>query len=219
MNVVDPAVLRSQGRARAPTCTTRWPRRPRRSANLRGIVLASDGDWNEGPPPVQAAARLRMQGRAGLRRAGRQPDAAARRRAAQPRRADLRRRRQVGPRPVHDRELAAARVRRRRSRCGPPTATRSRRKCGSPPMGRTTDWIVWKPKATGDFTLTLDVPKHPDETLADNNKLTRADRDPRGEAARCWSSSRTRAGSIATCGTPSRATRASRSRACSSTRA
>ncbi len=31
-------------------------------ANLRGIVLASDGDWNEGPPPVQAAARLRMRG-------------------------------------------------------------------------------------------------------------------------------------------------------------
>ena len=25
-------------------------------------MLASDGDWNEGPPPVQAAARLRMRG-------------------------------------------------------------------------------------------------------------------------------------------------------------
>ena len=30
--------------------------------NLRGVVLASDGDWNEGPPPVQAAARLRVKG-------------------------------------------------------------------------------------------------------------------------------------------------------------
>ena len=39
-------------------------------------------------------------------------------------------------------------------------------------MGRTSDWLVWKPKKTGDFTLTLDVPKHRDETLADNNKLT-----------------------------------------------
>ena len=39
-------------------------------------------------------------------------------------------------------------------------------------MGRTSDWLVWKPKATGDFTLTLDVPKHADETLADNNRLT-----------------------------------------------
>ena len=25
-------------------------------------MLASDGDWNEGQPPVQAAARLRMKG-------------------------------------------------------------------------------------------------------------------------------------------------------------
>ncbi len=31
-------------------------------SSLRGIVLASDGDWNEGSPPVQAAARLRMRG-------------------------------------------------------------------------------------------------------------------------------------------------------------
>ncbi len=30
--------------------------------NLRGVVLASDGDWNEGQPPVLAAARLRMKG-------------------------------------------------------------------------------------------------------------------------------------------------------------
>ncbi len=35
---------------------------PEKIQNLRGIVLASDGDWNEGQPPVQAAARLRMRG-------------------------------------------------------------------------------------------------------------------------------------------------------------
>src|SRR5204863_5450269 len=29
---------------------------------LIGIVLISDGDWNEGPPPVQAAAKLRLKG-------------------------------------------------------------------------------------------------------------------------------------------------------------
>ena len=68
------------------------------SRTCAAIVLASDGDWNEGQPPVQAAARLRMQGRAGLRRAGGQPHAAARRRAPEPRPADLRRRRQVGAR-------------------------------------------------------------------------------------------------------------------------
>ncbi len=50
---------------------------PETVKNLRGIVLASDGDWNEGPPPVQAAAKLRTPRRAGLRRAGREPGPAA----------------------------------------------------------------------------------------------------------------------------------------------
>ena len=36
--------------------------RPQRIQNLRGVVLASDGDWNEGQPPVLAAAALRMRG-------------------------------------------------------------------------------------------------------------------------------------------------------------
>ena len=40
------------------------------------------------------------------------------------------------------------------------------------PMSRTSDWIVWKPRSTGDFTLTLEVPKHGDETLTDNNRMT-----------------------------------------------
>ncbi len=30
--------------------------------NLAGIVFVSDGDWNEGPPPVQAATQLRLKG-------------------------------------------------------------------------------------------------------------------------------------------------------------
>jgi hypothetical protein len=39
-------------------------------------------------------------------------------------------------------------------------------------MGRTSDWLLWKPKGTGDFTLTLTVPKHSDELLTDNNRLS-----------------------------------------------
>src|SRR5438132_6263171 len=39
-------------------------------------------------------------------------------------------------------------------------------------MGRTSGSLLWKPKKTGDVTLTLEVPKHPDETIADNNRLT-----------------------------------------------
>ncbi len=83
---------------------------PEKIKNLRGIVLASDGDWNEGPPPVQAAARLRMKGvpvfavPVGSRT--RLPDVELLSLDV----ADLRRRRQVGADSVHDRELAAARV-------------------------------------------------------------------------------------------------------------
>ncbi|HEX4148468.1 MAG TPA: hypothetical protein VHY20_05750, partial [Pirellulales bacterium] len=34
---------------------------PQQFKNLRAIVLASDGDWNEGEPPVQAASALRIK--------------------------------------------------------------------------------------------------------------------------------------------------------------
>jgi hypothetical protein len=40
------------------------------------------------------------------------------------------------------------------------------------PMGRTSDWVMWKPKSTGDFTVSLEIPKHAEETLTDNNKLS-----------------------------------------------
>ena len=40
------------------------------------------------------------------------------------------------------------------------------------PMGRTSGSVLWKPVKIGDVTLTLTVPKHPDETLTDNNQLT-----------------------------------------------
>ena len=39
-------------------------------------------------------------------------------------------------------------------------------------MGVTHDWMMWKPAALGDVTLTLSVPPHHDETLTDNNRLS-----------------------------------------------
>ncbi len=40
------------------------------------------------------------------------------------------------------------------------------------PMGRTSEWVIWKPKATGDYTLTMTIPKHGDELLAENNEIS-----------------------------------------------
>ena len=39
-------------------------------------------------------------------------------------------------------------------------------------MTRTNDFLIWRPKSSGDFTVTLSVPKHGDEALPDNNKLS-----------------------------------------------
>jgi hypothetical protein len=139
--------------------------------NLRGVVLASDGDWNEGPPPVQAAARLRMKG---------VPVFAV----------------PVGsPTRLPDVELLSVDVPTfgvaGKSVRVPFTVESSlprdylttvtlrstdgdevSREVRIAAMGRTSDYVVWKPKATGDFTLTLEVPKHADELIPGNNKMS-----------------------------------------------
>jgi hypothetical protein len=148
-------------------------RAPEKVRNLRGVVLVSDGDWNEGPPPVQAAARLRMKG---------VPVVAV----------------PVGsPTRLPDVELLsldaptfgvagkAVRVPFTVESSLPReyvTTVSLRSSDGDevtkevriPAMGRLSDWVLWKPgdKAAGDFTLTLSVPKHADELLGDNNRLS-----------------------------------------------
>ena len=78
--------------------------------NLRGIVLISDGDWNEGPPPVQAASSLRMKGvpvfAVPVGSPTRLPDVELLSLDA----LHLWRGRQIGADPVHHRKLVAARV-------------------------------------------------------------------------------------------------------------
>lgn len=139
--------------------------------NLRAIVLASDGDWNEGPPPVQAATQLR------------QKDIPV---FVVP----------VGnPRRMPDIELlsldaptfgiAGKSVRipftidssMPRDYVTTVTLKTSDGEAISQeikiaPMGRTTDAIYWKPKSTGDFTVTLSIPKHGEELIPENNQLT-----------------------------------------------
>jgi hypothetical protein len=142
-----------------------------RIKNLRGIVLASDGDWNEGPPPVQAAARLRTRGIPVF---------------AVP----------VGSRTrLPDLELLSAdvptfgvagksvRIPFTIDSALPReyvTTVSLRASDGDEvtkevhiaPMTRTSDWLFWKPRGTGDYTLTLTIPKHGDEALAENNRAT-----------------------------------------------
>jgi hypothetical protein len=142
-----------------------------RFANLRGIVLVSDGDWNEGKPPVQGASKLRMRGvpvfTVPIGSPTRLPDVEVLSLDA----------------PTFGVSGKAVRV--------PFTIESSlpreylatvslkasdgdevSKEVRIAPMGRTSDWLLWKPKATGNFTLKLSVPKHGDELLTDNNEIS-----------------------------------------------
>jgi hypothetical protein len=139
--------------------------------NLRGIVLASDGDWNEGEPPVLAAARLRMRGvpifAVALGSRSRLPDV------------------ELLSLDVPTFGVSGKSVRipfsiesslprdfmttvTLRASDGDEVSKEVRVAA----MTRTSDWLVWKPKASGDYTLALTVPRHADESLFENNKLS-----------------------------------------------
>ncbi len=146
-------------------------RTPESLRNLRGIVLVSDGDWTEGLPPVQAATRLRAMGipvfAVAVGSPTRLPDVELLSLDA----------------PTFGVAGKSVRIPFTIESSLPRehvTTVTLRTSDGDEvtkevhiaPMARTSDAVVWKPKATGDFTLTLDVPKQPDETLPDNNKIS-----------------------------------------------
>lgn len=136
--------------------------------SLRALVLASDGDWNIGAPPVEAAMRLRASqipifsvpfgslsalpdlelvsfdvptfGVAG--KSVRIPFTIA---SSLPRDhlAQLELRVSDGSVIRHSLEVKA--------------------------MGRSSDALVWKPEGIGDYTLELRLPEHPEELVKDNN--------------------------------------------------
>ena len=144
---------------------------PEKFRNLRGIVLISDGDWNEGRPPVEGALRLRLKGIPVFTIAAgsdtRLPDVELLSLDA----------------PTFGVAGKSVRIPFTVESAMPRdyvTTVTFRTSDGDEvskelrvlPMGRTSDFILWKPKTTGDFTVSLEVPKHADETLVDNNQLS-----------------------------------------------
>ena len=144
---------------------------PEKFRNLRGVVLISDGDWNEGRPPVEGALRLRLKGIPVFTVAAgsdtRLPDIELLSLDA----------------PTFGVAGKSVRIPFTVESAMPReyvTTVTMRTSDGDEvskelrilPMGRTSDWILWKPKSTGDFTVSLEIPKHADETLVDNNKLS-----------------------------------------------
>jgi len=144
---------------------------PAKYKNLVGIVLVSDGDWNAGLPPVEAASLLRLEGVPVLAvpvgKPVRLPDVELRSVDA-PTFAVLGKSVRI-PFTVESslpRDYLANVVLRT---FGGDEVTKEVRIAA---MGVTHDWVLWKPTALGDVTLTLEVPPHHDETILDNNRLS-----------------------------------------------
>ncbi len=172
-------------------------RAPERIPNLRGIVLASDGDWNEGQPPVQAAARLRIKGvpilAVPLGSRTRLPD-------VELLSLDL---------PTFGIAGKSVRVPFTIDSSLPReyvTTVTLKTSDGDQvskdlriaPMSRTSDWLLWKPKATGDFTLTLVDPQAWRRDLGREQQPSRRRSRSARRNSRSCSSSRTRAGNTGT---------------------
>lgn len=139
--------------------------------NLRAIVLASDGDWNGGQPPVQAATRLRLD----------QVPIFGLPVGSQSRLPDIELLSFDVPtfgvvnktvRIPFTIESSLPRDHALQVVLVGSDGSRLTRDVRVSAMGRTSDAILWKPEKVGDYTLTLDVPAHPDERIADNNSHT-----------------------------------------------
>jgi hypothetical protein len=143
---------------------------PEKIKNLIGIVLISDGDWNEGLPPVQAAMKLRLKGipvfSVPVGSTTRLPDVELVSLGAPTFGV-------VGKtvRIPFTIESSLPREYLTTVSLKSSDGEEISQEVHIAPMGRTSGSLLWKPAKTGDFTLTLEVPKHPDETVADNNRL------------------------------------------------
>ena len=140
-------------------------------SNLRGVVVLSDGDWNVGKSPVEAATRFRMKGipvfAVGVGSKVPLPDlevvsmhAPTFGVANKPLRIPFVVRSTLG----QDREVSVT-----LNIDEKPTITRRVR---VPAMGQAQENMVWTPPATGDYTLTLRVPRDAQELIAENNEIS-----------------------------------------------
>ena len=144
---------------------------PRRSPNLRAIVLASDGDWNEGRPPMQAATALRLAGIPVLAVPTGSPtplpdvrivslDCPVTGVVGKPFRVPF-----TIQSTLPREQMVTAVV----ETSDGQTFSKQVRLAS---MGKTTDVISWTPAAIGDYTVSVRVPPQPGEHDPDNNART-----------------------------------------------
>jgi hypothetical protein len=137
---------------------------------LRSVVLASDGDWNTGSSPTQAATQLRM----------RNAPVFAVPAGAETRLPDVwivsfdAPTYGVAGKPLRIPFVIESSLPREQSivlSLQTSTGETLTQELTLPAMGRVQDSLVWRPTNTGDVKLTLQVPPVPGERYPDNNTL------------------------------------------------
>jgi hypothetical protein len=137
---------------------------------LRGVVLVSDGDWNEGRPPVEAASRLRLKGvpvfAVAVGSPTRLPD-------VELVSLDLPQTGTAGKSVRVGFTIESSLPREHQAQVVLRTSKGEEiKKEVTIAAGRTTDWIVWKPEIEDSYEVSVEVPLHHDELLKDNNRQT-----------------------------------------------
>ena len=142
-----------------------------RFAALRAVVLASDGDWNKGRPPLDAAQALRLAQVPVFAVPVGSPtklpdldlaslDCPTMGVAGKPVRVPFT---VVSSLPT-ERVVVAT--------LATSTGEKLVKEIRIPAMATVTDWVYWTPPAVGDYTVTLTIPVEQGEILPDNNERT-----------------------------------------------
>jgi hypothetical protein len=142
-----------------------------RFPTLRAVVLASDGDWNKGAAPVDAAQALRLAQvpvfAVAVGSATKLPDlelasldCPSMGVAGKPVRVPFTVVSSLPTERVVTATLATS------------SGEKLLKEVRIPAMGTVSDWIYWTPPGVGDYTLTLSLPVESGELLADNNTRT-----------------------------------------------
>ena len=139
--------------------------------HLLGIVVISDGDWNEGQPPIEAATQLRLQDipifTVPVGSSVRLPD-------VELASIDVPTIGATGKSIRVPFTIDSSLPREYLTTVSMKTSDGDilTKDVHVAPMGRTRDFIQWTPGSTGDVMLSVSIPKHGDETVPSNNQKT-----------------------------------------------
>lgn len=140
-------------------------------ATLRGVVLISDGDWNEGDPPADAATKLRLKNvpvfAVAVGSPTRLPD-------VELVSLDLPTSGAAGKsvRVPFTISSSLARDHTATVKLRSDDGDELTKEVRVAAMSRTNDWMFWKPASAKTYEVTVEIAPHPDELILDNNRLS-----------------------------------------------